>query len=107
MKIKLFLAVLVVVGFLCHSKETKTEIVEPITPSLYPMMCVVTEVDYATDIVTIVNFTGFIYQFYGCEDWDVDDICSCIMSDNGTPPIFDDEVISVKYDGWIEGWLER
>lgn len=103
MKTKIFLAILVVVGFLCHTKETKTE--TETTPSLYPMMCVVTEVDYTTDTVTLTDFNGFEWQFVGIEDWDTGDVCSCIMNNNGTPLIFDDEIIEVRYDGWIEGFI--
>lgn len=74
------------------------------TETLYPMTTVVTNVDYSTDIVTITDFNGFEWQFVGAEDWDNGDICSCIMSDKGTPLIFDDEIITVKYDGWIDGY---
>lgn len=89
------------IGFLCHMpKETEIVINE------YPMTTVVTNVNYTTDIVTIQDFNGFEWQFSGCEDWTKGDICSCIMSDNGTPLIFDDEIITVKYDGWFSGWTE-
>ena len=76
------------------------------TENVYPMTTVVTYVDYATDIVTLSDFNGFEWQFTGTEDWSKGDICSCIMSDNGTPLIFDDEIIKVKYDGWFSGWTE-
>lgn len=72
--------------------------------NLYPMTTVVTNVDYSTDTVTLTDFNGFNWRFTGTEDWDNGDICSCIMSDSGTPYIFDDEIITVKYDGWISGY---
>ena len=74
--------------------------------TLYPMTTVVTDVNYSTDTVTLTDFNSFEWQFVGTEDWDNGDICSCIMSDNGTPYIFDDEIITVKYDGWFSGWTE-
>lgn len=89
------------IGFICHmpkAKETETVINE------YPMTTVVTSVDYTTDIVTIQDFNGFEWQFTGTEDWTEGSICSCIMSDKGTPYIFDDEIITVKYDGWFDGF---
>ena len=76
------------------------------TESLYPMTTVVTDINYTTDIVTLTDFNGFEWQFTGTEDWSKGDICSCIMSDKGTPYIFDDEIIKVKYDGWFSGWTE-
>lgn len=74
------------------------------TETLYPMTTVVTEVNHETDTVIITDFNGFEWQFVGTEDWSKGDVCSCIMSDNGTPLIFDDEIIKVKYDGWIDGF---
>ena len=76
------------------------------TENLYPMTTVVTDINYTTDTVTLTDFNGFEWQFTGVEDWTKGDICSCIMSDKGTPYIFDDEIITVKYDGWFSGWTE-
>ena len=44
------------------------------------------------------------WQFKGVEDWGIGDVCSCIMSDNGTELIDDDKIVKVKYDGWFSGW---
>lgn len=70
--------------------------------SVYPQTTIVTEVDYKSDLVTISTFTGVEYQFYGCEDWYVGDICSVIFCDNGTSTIYDDIIISTRYSGYIE-----
>lgn len=75
------------------------------TENLYPMTTIVTDINYTTDTVTLTDFNGFEWQFEGCEDWDKGDVCSCIMTNKGTPLIFDDEIIKVKYDGWIEGFI--
>ena len=75
------------------------------TTTDYPMTTIVVNLDHEKDVVTCKDFNGFLWQFEGCEDWQEGDICSMIMNDNGTPKIFDDEIISVRYDGWIEGWM--
>ena len=70
----------------------------------YPMTGIVTEVDRKNDIVTIEDFNGNIWEFEGCEDWEENDICSCIMNNKGTENIKDDEIVKVKYSGYFEGW---
>jgi len=67
---------------------------------IYPMTAKVIDVNYITDIVTVENFTGFTFSFYGCEDWQIGDCCSLIMDDNGTELIYDDCILQVRYGGW-------
>ena len=67
---------------------------------MYPMTAKVISVDYITDIVTVENFTGFTFSFFGCEDWQVDDCCSLIMRDNDTESIYDDIIMMAHYGGW-------
>lgn len=75
-------------------------------PQTYPMMTVVVDISRANDNVTVKDFNGNLWQFKGCEDWMIGDICSCIMDNKGTEEIKDDEIIDIKYDGWLEGWVE-
>lgn len=70
--------------------------------NLYPQTFVVVSVDYSENLVTVKDFNGFLWQFYGTEDWIENDICSAIVYDNGTESIFDDEIVSIHYTGWIE-----
>lgn len=91
--------ILTIMLIACATCEAET------THQLYPMTTVVVEVDRASDIVTCRDFNGNLWQFEGCEDWCENDVASMIMDDMGTPKIFDDEIISVRYDGWIEGWM--
>lgn len=79
----------------------------PATENLYPMTAVVTAVNYETDMVTMRDFNGNLWQFEGCEDWSKNDVVACIMNDKGTPIIFDDEIVDLHYEGWLEGWLEN
>ena len=65
----------------------------------YPMTARVYQIDRESDIVTIENASGFLFDFYGVEDWQEDDIVSCIMNDNGTETIYDDVIVSVRYGG--------
>ena len=53
------------------------------------------------------DFNGNLWQFEGCEDWLENDVVACIMNDKGTPIIFDDEIVDLHYEGWLEGWLEN
>lgn len=49
------------------------------------------------DKVTVIDCDGEVYQFYGSEDWLVNDKCILLMDDNGTDDIKDDIIISTKY----------
>ena len=69
---------------------------------LYPTSGVVTEVNYDTDLVTVELQSGHLYQFYGAEDWVEGDIAAMIMNDLGTPEVYDDEIISVRYVGYVK-----
>ncbi len=70
---------------------------------IYPTSMIVTEIDYENDLVTIVDFNGNAFQFFGCEDWCENDICAVIMDDNGTPEtIYDDIITQVRYCGYIQ-----
>lgn len=70
----------------------------------YAMTCEVVELDRENDLVVCEDFNGNLWEFYGCEDWQIDDIASLLMDDNGTPTIYDDEIVSAQYNGTFEGW---
>lgn len=55
--------------------------------------------------VVLTDFNGMQWAFYDTDgdDWHAGDIASCIMSDNGTEIIFDDQILSIKYSGYLEG----
>lgn len=69
------------------------------TTEEYPRTMIVTEVDIEADLVILEDNVGFEWQFYGVEDWEVNDICSCIMNDNGTENITDDSIVMTRYNG--------
>lgn len=70
------------------------------TAELYPETARVVELNYDEDIITVETFNGFLFSFYGCEDYCVGDGVALIMEDSGTEQIFDDEIIMVQYCGW-------
>jgi hypothetical protein len=69
---------------------------------IYPRTMVVSEVDEKSDTVVLTDSIGFVWEFRGVEDWQVGDICSCIMNTNGTENIEDDAIIDAKYNGRME-----
>lgn len=72
--------------------------------AIYATTFVVTETRTADDLVIITDMTsGHQYSFAGIEDWERGCVVACIMSDNGTENyIYDDQILTVKYDGWID-----
>ena len=78
--------------------------VAPAKNDVYPIAMVVVDLDYDNDIVTCQTITGLLYSFYGCEDWQHGDIAAMIMDTMGTENVRDDEILSIKYDGWLNGW---
>lgn len=66
----------------------------------YPLTTVVSSVEYSTDTVEVEDGNGTIWAFTGCEDWQIGDTCSLIMSDNGTENIYDDEIVKTKYSSF-------
>lgn len=67
---------------------------------LYSQTYVVTNVDYTTDVVQMVDGNGNVWEFEGTEDWIEGDFCSCIMYDNETPEIYDDIILTTRYSGY-------
>lgn len=68
----------------------------------YAKSTVVIDVNYNDDLVTVQDFFGNTWQFFGCEDWAEGDICALIMDNNGTSDtIYDDVITNVTYCGWV------
>lgn len=77
----------------------RTNLEEKTEANQYPLTTIVTEINEEKDLVSITDNNGFVWQFYGVEDWKEGDICSVIMSDNGTKNILDDTIVKVQYGG--------
>lgn len=54
------------------------------------------------DVVMLMDFNGDEWCYEGAEDWTVDDIVCAIMYNNKTDLIYDDEIISLTYNGSIK-----
>ena len=71
----------------------------------YPKAMVVYNIDKENDVVVLKDFNGNTWEFEGVEDWAVNDLCTCLMYDNKTSSIYDDEIVSTRYDGQVLGWI--
>lgn len=67
---------------------------------IYPQCAIIDNLDYKTDVVTCIDSVGFIWQFYGCEDYAIGDLVSFTMWDAFTEEIFDDTILDVRYSGY-------
>lgn len=69
---------------------------------VYADTMVVVEVD--DEWVTCVDYNGNEWAFENeAGDWLVGDFASVMMYDNCTDIIYDDVIISAKYNGWCQG----
>lgn len=84
-------------GLITSMLSTETE---PAANNLYSLTGIVREVNYDTDIVSVEDYNGNIWQFYGCEDWMPNDCCSMIMDSKGTSNVEDDKIVSIRYCAW-------
>lgn len=61
-------------------------------------------VEVTEDYVLCVDFSGNEWAFDNVtDDWFEGDIVSCIMCDMGTEEIYDDEIVTADYSGWVAG----
>ena len=65
----------------------------------YPLSGVVQEIDEWNDEVIVLDSAGNAWAFRGIEDWEIGDIAAMLLRNNGTPGIYDDEILRVKYCG--------
>ena len=83
------------------AEAAATEDAQKPVATLYARTAKVIEVDYDTDTVTLIDGAGRLWNFTGCEDYDVGDFVSLLMSDTGTPEsILDDVIVSARYAGF-------
>lgn len=74
---------------------------QPPVEHLSPHCGIVVAVNHAADTVTVEDPAGNLWVFYGAEDWTCGDIAALLMDDCGTPSIYDDKIVSVRYCGTI------
>lgn len=66
---------------------------------IYPMSGLVEYVNYNEDVVGVLDYNGNIWEFYGADDWQLDDVCAMIMFKRFTSNIYDDVILNCKYCG--------
>ena len=93
---KLILLAMVITALLCQSALADT----------YPTLFVVTEVDEVSDSMLMVDFNGQLWEWYGIEDTFPGDMIAAIMDDCGTDEVYDDEIVAIRYCGWLDAWQE-
>lgn len=69
---------------------------------IYSLTAVVTAIDTENDVVECQDYNGNVWEFTGCDDWQVEDIASLILYNNNTDDITDDEILSATYSGKFE-----
>lgn len=62
--------------------------------SQYELPCTVVEI--SEDTVLVEDFDGYLWEFYGAEDFSTGEDCVMTMDDNGTETIFDDIIVCVR-----------
>ncbi len=67
----------------------------------YPRAFVVSQLDYARDMVIVTDAVGFEWEFEEIEDWEVGDMVVAIMSTNGTDILTDDYFVEIQFAGYI------
>lgn len=68
----------------------------------YPKITTVYSISEAKDEVIVIDCAGELWSFNGVENWKIGDTCNCIMFDNCTDSIQDDEIIIHKKDAWYQ-----
>lgn len=66
----------------------------------YAMTAEVIGVSEERDIVTVEDYNGNLWEFYGAEDWHKKDCASLLMDSKGTDTIKDDEIIKATFSAW-------
>lgn len=71
--------------------------------NFHSRVAMVTEIDTENNLITVTCGNGNIFSFYtDIEDWCCGDLCSLIMYDKGTDIVYDDIIVSARYDGYVE-----
>ena len=69
---------------------------------LYPASGHVIALDVPQESVIVETTDGNMWAFQsdGVEDWMIGDKVALIFTDNGTPEIYDDEIVTARYTGF-------
>lgn len=68
--------------------------------NLYAKSMIVYEIDRESDVLYLADTNGNGWEYIGIEDLGVGDIVDCLMYDNQTDIIYDDEIVKLQYSGF-------
>ena len=75
--------------------------------NFYTRTGLVVDLDYDTDVVTVVDGADLVWQFTGCEDYCIGDLVEMLMQKTGKPDyIFDDVIFSTFYAGFYAEYFQ-
>lgn len=76
--------------------------------NFYTRTGLVVDLDYDTDVVTVVDGADLVWQFTGCEDYCIGDLVEILMQKAGDPEnIFDDVIYSTCYAGFYAEYFQN
>ena len=76
--------------------------------NFYTRTGLVVDLDYDTDVVTVVDGADLVWQFTGCEDYCVGDLVEILMQKTGKPDyILDDVIFSTCYAGFCAEYFQN
>lgn len=103
----LILTVTVVLSILLFFGTCSAEMYVSEPLEYYPLTTIVREVveEEETRIIVVEDANGNIWEFENENEFDIDDIVSLLMYNNGTPQIFDDKIVMTVYSGFAGGLL--
>lgn len=70
----------------------------------YPQTFVVDRINHNQNYMILMDFNGNEWVYEDVEDFDCGDIVAAIMEECGTPTIYDDKIVMIRYAGYMEGW---
>ena len=70
----------------------------------YPQTFVVDSVNHEQNYMVLIDFNGNEWIWEDVEDFDRGDIVAAIMEERGTSTIYDDEIVMIRYAGYMESW---
>ena len=85
-------------GVFCMRKLLTLLICGILARNTYANLTTVVELDRDADVVTCEDYNGNLWEFYGCEDWEIGDHCNLVMFDCGTAEVADDVIVRATYE---------
>ena len=75
--------------------------------NFYTRTGLVVDLDYDTDVVTVVDGADLVWQFTGCEDYCIGNLVEMLMQKTGKPDyILDDVIFSTCYAGFYAEYFQ-